>query len=293
MRKFRSRLTMAQQNGIFLLAGLIIIAIISIAYYNYKYPIKENNLIVVDTLLQQKIDSLKLVKINTQKDYETKIYPFNPNFLKEGKAYRLGMSAEEHDRLLAFRSQGKWINSAEDFKEVTRVSDELLDKLKPYFKFPEWVVEQQQRNTYQSKNQKRLTFEEKKDLNSVTADDLQRVHGIGEVLSMRIIRFREKIGKFRSDIQLKDIYGLKPDIIEKLTEKFTVKTNLDQPKIDINSATLIELTEIPYFDYELAREIFQFIKINEGINEFEELSKLQQFPTYKIDRIKLYLTIND
>lgn len=289
----RSRLvlTNSQQNGIFLLVGLIVVAIVSIAFYNYSYPASNNKVLVLDSTLQRQIDSLKLVKANSKKTFQSKIYPFNPNFLKEGKAYRLGLSAAEHDRLLAYRADGKWINSAEDFQKVTKVSDELLNTLKPYFKFPEWVVEQQKQKASKPVLIKQLTFKQKQDLNTISAEDLKKISGIGEVLSKRIVRYREKIGKFRSDIQLNDIYGLKPDVIEKLKAKITVKSNLNSPKIDINKATLIELAEIPYFDYELAREIFQFIKINEGISDFEELSKLQQFPSHKIDRIKLYLTI--
>jgi DNA uptake protein ComE-like DNA-binding protein len=293
MRKFRSRLTNAQQNGIFLLAGLILIAIISIGFYNYNFSEKNKISFEVDTLLQKKIDSLKRLKANQIETYQTKIYPFNPNFLKEGKAYRLGLSAKEHERLLDYRTEGKWINSAEDFQKVTKISDELLNEIKVYFKFPDWVVEQQKQRATNVKPKVVLSFEDKKDLNEVTALQLQEVNGIGEVLSKRIIRYREKLGYFRSDIQLKDIYGLKPDIIKNITAQMAVKSNLNSPKIDINKASLIQLAEVPYFDYELAREIFQFIKINEGISDFEELSKLQQFPSYKIDRIKLYLTIND
>ncbi|RRO16481.1 helix-hairpin-helix domain-containing protein [Flavobacteriaceae bacterium 14752] len=288
----RSVLTRSQQNGIFLFAGLIIVALIGFLYYHYNYPELKQSSIGVDSLMQHKIDSLKQLKAKQEKAYTYKIYPFNPNFLKEGKAYRLGLSAEEHDRLIAYRDKGQWINSTEDFQQVTKVSDEVLNKISPYFKFPDWVVEQQQAKK-REKPQNDLSYEQKQDLNSVTAEDLQKISGVGEVLSKRIITYRNKIGKFRSDIQLKDVWGLKYGVIDKITAKMTVKSNSEQPKIDINRASLIELAEIPYFDYELAREIFQFIKVNQGIDSFEELSKLQQFPTSKIDRIKLYLAINN
>jgi len=291
-KKSRSVMTSSQQNGIFLLIGLIVVSLISIGYYNYRYTIPQTNPVVVDSLLQKKFDSLRIVKAKSNNTYTSKIYPFNPNFLKEGKAYRLGLSAEEHDRLLDYRSTGQWINSAEDFQNVTQVSDELLNSIKAYFKFPDWVVEQQKQKNSKPQIKTTLSFEEKLDLNSVSLEDLQKIKGVGEVLSTRIIRYRNKLGKFRSDIQLKDVYGLKPEVIERITSQITVKTNLNPPIIDINSATLIELAEVPYFDYELAREIFQFIKVNQGIDSFEELSKLQQFPTYKIDRIKLYLALN-
>jgi competence ComEA-like helix-hairpin-helix protein len=292
-RKFRSRLTNAQQNGVFLFIGLVVIVLISVGYYNYQYPKLNHDFSVVDTLLQKKFDSLKRVSAEAKETYTPKIYPFNPNFLKEGKAYRLGLSAEEHTRLLDYRADGKWINSDKDFQKVTQVSDEILNKISPYFKFPDWVVEQQKQKTNISIAKVILNFEDKQDLNSVTIEELQKINGVGEVLSQRIIRYRNKIGKFRSDIQLKDVYGLKPNVIEKITAEITVKTNLDQSKININTASLIELAEVPYFDYELAREIYQYIKVNEGISNFEELSKLQQFPTYKIERIKLYLALNE
>ena len=293
-KKSRSVLTNSQQNGIFLFTGLIIVILIGLGYRNYTAPKPHLTEIYVDTLLQNKIDSLKSIKASEKQNFAFKIYPFNPNFLKEGKAYRLGISAKEHDRLLKYRSEGNWINSAEDFKKVTQISNEKLNEIKPYFKFPEWVVEQQKKLKSKKTPQQisKLSFEEKLDLNTVTVEELQEINGVGEILSQRIIRFRNKIGSFRSDIQLKDIYGLKPEVITRLSSRITVKSNLNQPKIDINKATLIQLTEIPYFDYELAREIFQFIKVNEGISSFEELSKLQQFPSYKIDRIKLYLAIN-
>ena len=290
-KRSRSVLTTSQQNGIFLFLGLIIVILSGFLYYNLRYPEFKNNQSIIDTIVQQKIDSLKLVKAKAEKESTYKIYPFNPNFLKEGKAYRLGLSADEHDRLLDYRDRDQWINSAEDFQKVTRVSDQLLDEISPYFKFPEWVIEQQNEKP-KSKATTPLSFEQKKDLNTATKEDLEKINGVGEVLSKRIINFRSKIGKFRSDLQLKDIYGLKYEVIDNIKAQITVKSNLDQAKIKINQASLIELAEIPYFDYELAREIFQFIKVNEGISNFEELSKLQQFPTHKIDRIKLYLTIN-
>ena len=60
------------------------------------------------------------------------------------------MSNEEIDRLLDYRKQNQWINSAKQFQEVTQVSDSLLNKISPYFKFPDWVTnpKPQNRNTF-------------------------------------------------------------------------------------------------------------------------------------------------
>ena len=52
----------------------------------------------------------------------------------------MGLSTEEIDRLLKYRSKGNWINSTEDFKKVTGVDDTLLNKLSKSFKFPDWLI---------------------------------------------------------------------------------------------------------------------------------------------------------
>src|SRR6187551_2489774 len=84
---------------------------------------------------QSVIDSLKFKYAN----YKPTIYPFNPNFISDYKGYKLGMSVEEIDRLLAFRKQNKFVNSAKEFQNVTKVSDSLLNTIAPFFKVPDWV----------------------------------------------------------------------------------------------------------------------------------------------------------
>lgn len=288
--KSRFVLTNSQQNGILLFVGVLLIIIFSRYYYTSQFKQLPSVEFGIDSIAQQKVDSLKALKekkANTP--YVRKIYPFNPNFLKEGKAYRLGITADEYDRLSKYRNSGQWINSVEDFKRVTDISDDRLAKISPYFKFPDWVVEQQ--NQAKEIKSQELAESEKGDINTVSAERLMQINGIGEKLSARIINYRTKIGGFRSVIQLKDVYGLNYDLVQQLSNQFKVE-KADKPEpIDVNTANLIQLAEVPYFDYELAREIYQYIKVNEGIARFEELSKLQQFPTSKIDRIKLYLTI--
>lgn len=85
--------------------------------------------------LQNTVDSLKLEKPETG----YKIYPFNPNFITDFKGYKLGMTVEQIDRLLAFRKEGKFANSPQEFQKVTGISDSLLATMEPYFKFPDWV----------------------------------------------------------------------------------------------------------------------------------------------------------
>lgn len=91
-------------------------------------------------------------------------------------------------------------------------------------------------------------------------------------------------------IQVQDVYGLSPEVVERIGERFEVKNSL--PKLDLNSATVIELSELPYFNYEIAREVISFRKNKDSITSFEELRQIKGFPVEKLDRIKLYLAID-
>lgn len=59
-------------------------------------------------------------------------------------------------------------------------------------------------------------------LNTATAEQLDELPGIGEVIAKRIIEFREEIGSFSSVNQLKDIEGIGEKKFAKLKEKVTL-----------------------------------------------------------------------
>ena len=129
MNKLRSHFvfTKKQQNGIFAL--LLLILTLLCLYFYIDSPQKEISYDEEQYIaFQKEIDSLKLAEIEKRKP---KIYPFNPNFITDYKGYTLGMSNEEIDRLLKFRTENKWINSVKQFQQVTKVSDSLLNNISP------------------------------------------------------------------------------------------------------------------------------------------------------------------
>ena len=234
--------------------------------------------------LQHSIDSLK-----AQKQEVPKRAFFNPNFISDYKGYTLGMSVSEIDKLHQYRAQEKWINSSEDFQRVTGVSDSLLAEVSPYFKLPEFTSRISEKEKVPKKAF--LAPDKKADLNAATAEELQKINGIGEKLSERIIRYRESLRGFRGGIQLNDVYGLSPEVVARALERFEVKENL-HPVADFNAVTVPELAEIPLFDYELARKVVKFRESKGRISSFGELAEIKEFPVEKIDRIKLYLSID-
>ena len=277
----------SQRNGILLLVLLIVIfqLIYFFVDFNTENKIPEEDSIRI-AHFQKQIDSLKHVTLDNA---EFKIYPFNPNLITDYKGYTLGMSVEEIDRLLQFRKTNKWVNSPEEFQKVTLVSDSLLNKISPYFKFPDWVknASKNRKSDFNLSSASLIL----RDLNVATLDELVGVKGIGEILATRIIKYRSKIGGFVSDIQLKDIYGLNLEARKELLNNFSVITKPEMLIYNINQASVLEIASVPYLDYELAREIVNYRLLHERIATFEELAKIKGFPSEKIDRIALYLTL--
>lgn len=215
------------------------------------------------------------------------IRPFNPNFITDFKGYKLGMSVEEIDRLLAFRKTNRYVNSAEEFQQVTQVSDSLLHAIAPYFKFPDWV---NKRNAgYKTSRFVKKEANAKRDINLASAEDLKAVYGIGDGLSARILKEKEKLGGFVNMKQIEDIWGLSDEAIENINKGFTVQALPAVKKVNINKANLKELMQFPYFKYPTAKAIVTFRSMNGAIQSVEELTKISEFPVDKIEIIALYL----
>jgi len=276
-----------QRNGVFILIGCIIA--IQIVYFFVDFS-KEP---VFDTkspgiaLLQQEIDSLKQSELEKN---QPEISSFNPNFITDHRGYILGMTAEEIDRLHQFRAKDQWINSIEDFKKVTQISDSLLSEISPYFKFPEWVTRPKTQTDFKN-NFTEKSFVQKQDLNKAAEEQLQKIYGVGEVFSKRIIEYRSKFNGFQTDEQLYDVYGLESLVVKNILKEFTVKTKPEVVKININTASASDIATLPFINFQLAKEMVDYRLLHEGFKNMEELKKVKNFPIQKFDRFILYLTL--
>ena len=278
----------SQRNGVFFM--LFFILILQGVYFFVDFSSNEETDLpsAEIALFQNQIDSLKLIEIEKRKP---KIYPFNPSFITDYKGYQLGMKTEEIDRLLSHRESGKYINSTNQFQQVTKVSDSLLAVISPYFKFPDWISKKKKSTAYSYNKPKveELFTGEKQDLNTVTAIQLKEINGIGDKLSERIVKFRNSMKGFLNDEQLGQVYGLKPEVIDKVLQRYTVLSQPIIEKVNVNTATFKEVLHLPYIDYELTKKIFQYRDEVAEIQNLEELKKIEDFPIENFDKIALYL----
>ena len=278
----------SQRNGILFLLLLVL----GFAVINNYIDFTAENLLDINSkevlAVQKELDSIRTLLTESN---QPKIYPFNPNFITDFKGYKLGMSSEEIDRLLDYRKQNKWINSKEDFKKVTKVTDSFLDQISSYFKFPDWISNPKPKYSDWRKGFKEKTFDQKIDLNSATQLELKKVNGIGEALSKRIIDYRDKLGGFTNDIQLYEVYGLDYQLTDKVRNDFTVKTPKEIIKMNLNKISASDIATVPGISFELAKRIWEFMILNERIVDFIELKKIEGLTERKLQGIQLYLKL--
>jgi DNA uptake protein ComE-like DNA-binding protein len=279
--------------------GLILLLQVLLHFVDFESESKLDTQEETSLAFQQQIDSLREVAIEKQKP---KIYPFNPNFISDYKGYQLGMSTQEIDKLHVFRKKHKFVNSVKEFQQVTGVSDSLLNRISPYFKFPEWVQKKilresqqdkrkkkEERNQFNNQVEKDKSLISTTDINKATMVDFLAIEGVDEKLSERIIKYRSKLQGFVFADQIFEVWGLEQSIGENILQTFSIQTMPNIQKININTASFKEVLKIPYIDYDLCVKIFDYRDEVAELQSISELKNIEGFPMDKYDRIVVYL----
>ena len=288
MKIFKSHFwyTKNQRNGILLL--LIIIIFLQLILYFKNFDSQQ----MVD-LSQPKITSynkqLDSLKKKSSKKKKFKIYPFNPNYISDYKGYQLGMNVDEIDRLLAYREQRLYVNSAKEFQAITKISDSLLQKISPFFKFPEWVQKKNNQQRYIPNSRINVSEITTVDINKATLKDFTAIEGVDEYISERIIKYRSKLQGFSFKEQLFEVWGLDELMVNKILSTFSIKNKPIIKKVNINTASFKEVLSNPYIDYELCIQIFDYKDEVAELQSISEIKNIEGFPIKKYNRIVLYL----
>lgn len=293
------RFTSAQRKGIFALIILIVITQIGwLLYSEYMFAYSVVNQGEMQWLAhQQGLDALK-AKTDSASH---KVYPFNPNFISDYKAYTLGLTTAQADKIKAFRKQGQWIHSAADFKAVTGVSDSLLAVLSPYFKFPDWVKnksafaykdaapDEAKSDRKESAFAAKPAVITKADINSATEEQLEKAYGIGPAFARKIIKKRTDLGAFVSMEQMAEFTEFSPEAVADLKKRFAIMGSPQVNRINVNTASLAQLARFPYFNRDIAKGIITRRSMDGRISNFDELLEIKPEILGKLKIIDLYL----
>ncbi len=197
------------------------------------------------------------------------------------------MTPKEIDRIFAHRASGNWINSHEEFWTISEVPEDRRNNILMRLRFKKKDAERVPVDHESKSNPKPVI----KDINKISAYELMEVRGIGPVLSERIVKFRNRLGGFQVMEQLFDVYGLDGEVVKRLFERFDIIEKPSLELININEASAEDIAKLIYLSKAVAYRIVLYREQHGPLENLEELTKIEGFPSDKIDRISLYLSL--
>ncbi|MHA7112099.1 helix-hairpin-helix domain-containing protein [Sunxiuqinia elliptica] len=232
------------------------------------------------------LDELMLVLDKQRKDAQrTKgvLFPFDPNTIDSLALDSLKLPLRIKRNLLKYRDKGGRFYEAADFGKLYGVTDSIYAQFEPYIvvektfshkKVPKEIAREKDVLSDKSKKRYQAPVHHEKEmpdlieLNLATPEELVMLYGIGEVLSKRIVKYRNLLGGFASLDQLNEVYGLKPETIKKILPYLELDTSL-VAQININFAETKELARHPYITWDMARALVDFRSANGFIHDLQ------------------------
>ena len=127
------------------------------------------------------------------------------------------------------------------------------------------------------------------DINRCDTSELIRLPGIGPVLSLRIIKYRQLLGGYVKKDQLREVYGLPAETYEIIKDMVSIDTT-SVSRIEINYADYRRLSRMPYFDKGEIASILKFRELEGRINSIGELVENKLIGEETAEKVKPYLS---
>lgn len=197
------------------------------------------------------------------------LFRFDPNKLDETGWLQLGLSPREAKTIIHYRNKGGRFRRPEDLRKMYSLSKQKADRIIPYADFEEGRKENEKAASSPIKAKPILEV----NVNTATVDEWKALPGVGEVLSNRIVQYRERIGGFRSIDQVAKTFGLKDSTFQ-VIRPYLVLHEKGSKGIDLNSAFENELMECEGMTRDLAKAILIFRKNHGRFEHIDDLKKI-------------------
>ncbi|GHB34100.1 ComEA family DNA-binding protein [Mongoliitalea lutea] len=128
----------------------------------------------------------------------------------------------------------------------------------------------------------------KLDFNEADSIVLQIVPGIGQTMAGRIVKFREGLGGMWEKEQLLDVFGMSPEVMERVFDYFEFSPGIYR-KVAINEWDASTLANHPYITYGAAKVIVAYRTQHGPYQQAEDLMKVKIFTEDWVEKVKPYL----
>jgi competence protein ComEA len=281
----------AQINAFVVLLPLMIIILFSQPLVRALYPARS-----VQHDYSSTLDSLVAllekdsIPVNPTKKVSRHYFDFNPNDVTVEAMDSLGFPRNLATRIAHYRQKGGEFRVKHDLLKIYGVDTTFYESLYSYIQLPEKItVSQSPRIRYPVTPEKPTV---RFDLNLADTAQLKKIKGIGEKLSVRILRYRESLGGFTGASQLLEIYGLDSTVVKTLIKSSFIDTEFQVRRMNINKGNERDLSAHPYISVSAARAIVSYRFQHGDFTAVDDLRKIPVLDEKTIQKITPYLEFN-
>jgi len=214
-----------------------------------------------------------------------KYFKLNPNTATISDWQKFGFSQKQSKVIFNYIKKAGGISKKEQLKKIFVIDDKKYKEMLPYIIISKDDIEKQNNNTYNNKYSTDQIIE----LNSTNKSSLTSIRGIGDTYAERIIKYRNLLGGFYSKEQLKEVYGIKPEVFEKIKDFVKIdKSTIN--KLNVNFSDIKTLSVHPYISYKDAKAIVNYRTKNGFIKNIDILYDKKIITNSKL---KHYLVTQD
>ena len=289
IRKFFS-LSRGETNGFLILVPLMAIILFSEPIFR----VLTKNQSTQETTDQGLLDSLisqwkwEKEKTDSAKAKSSPKFSFDPNKASKEELIQLGFSPSLSQRIINYHSKGGVFRIQSDLLKIYGMDTVFYGQLLPFITLPK----QLERPQFPAKKEVAdLPKTTKFDINLADTAQLKKIYGIGNVLSVRIINYRDHLGGFVSNDQLQEVYGLDSAVLKKLNEKVFISNDFQPHTLNVNNASEKELALHPYIKSKLAKAITSYRFQHGSFAKIEDLQKIALINHETFGKIKPYLVV--
>lgn len=208
---------------------------------------------------------------------------FDINYAKAKDLRRYGFSDAFITSWFKTKQTNGFIKNKDQFRQLNLLSNAECVIVEPFLDFSRYATVQYSKK---AKVKKELYL----DLNSVDSFELKALPGIGNKLSKRIVKFRNRLGGFSSIHQLKDVFGIDSSLFDRIKPYCHLSKQLI--RININTASVDVFQSHPYINYKQAKSIIAYRNQHGLYSDVDALKAIYSIDTLWLNKIEPYLTVD-
>jgi DNA uptake protein ComE-like DNA-binding protein len=282
-----------EANGFLILVPLMILLIVSEPAYRWFQGSHQ-----FDTSADaQRLDSLMAVMKTDAEKKEVasakpdSVFAFDPNKIAASEFRVLGFSENLSNRIANYRQKGGVFRIKRDLLKIYGMDTTLYHQLFAYILLPEAIDEIKKDDRADRKPEKKAFANF--DINKADTAQLKSIYGIGNVLAVRIVNFRNGLGGFIAQEQFAEVYGLDSLVATRLKEASYIEKNFEPRKININTSDEKTLLVHPYIKKSVAKAILAYRFQHGEFADVRDLLKIAIIPPQLAERLIPYLKVKD